>query len=255
MLNRKNVGTWSKAFPERENGNGFRANTQTVYEYLKEHGASFFVDIVSGTNLLSSVVEEALGELVFRGLVSADSFTGLRALLTPLSKSTHREVETIDGYLSEATHGIQGTAERLERLMPQQSRVIQLDPLPQDATVEIVAVVLDDGTAIGEESAIAPIFERRARERDALTAVAAVFSDVLSSQHGTAALDSLKQRLVALPARDEVPCRAAIDAVDTYRQRGGARTPDQIDESLRTYAAFVGREAELAKQHAQRKNR
>jgi len=139
--------------------------------------------------------------------------------------------------------------------MPQQSRVIQLDPLPQDATVEIVAVVLDDGTAIGEESAIAPIFERRARERDALTAVAAVFSDVLSSQHGTAALDSLKQRLVALPARDEVPCRAAIDAVDTYRQRGGARTPDQIDESLRTYAAFVGREAELAKQHAQRKNR
>ena len=168
---------------------------------------------------------------------------------------THREVHTADGYLSEATHGIQGTAERLERLMPQQSRVIQLDPLPQDATVEIVAVVLDDGTAIGEESAIAPIFERRARERDALTAVAAVFSDVLSSQHGTAALDSLKQRLVALPARDEVPCRAAIDAVDTYRQRGGARTPDQIDESLRTYAAFVGREAELAKQHAQRKNR
>jgi len=173
----------------------------------------------------------------------------------PEAGRTHREVETIDGYLSEATHGIQGTAERLERLMPQQSRVIQLDPLPQDATVEIVAVVLDDGTAIGEESAIVPIFERRARERDALTAVAAVFSDVLSSQHGTAALDSLKQRLVALPARDEVPCRAAIDAVDTYRQRGGARTPDQIDESLRTYAAFVGREAELAKQHAQRKNR
>src|SRR5207247_3929574 len=32
-------------------------------------------------------------ELVFRGLVSADSFTGLRALLTPLSKGTHREIE------------------------------------------------------------------------------------------------------------------------------------------------------------------
>jgi ATP-dependent Lhr-like helicase len=39
------------------------------------------------------MVEEALGELVFRGLVSADSFTGLRALLTPLSKTTHREIE------------------------------------------------------------------------------------------------------------------------------------------------------------------
>jgi ATP-dependent Lhr-like helicase len=38
------------------------------------------------------MVEEALGELVFRGMVTADSFTGLRALLTPLSKTTHRAV-------------------------------------------------------------------------------------------------------------------------------------------------------------------
>src|SRR5262249_47177435 len=56
-------------------------------------GASFFVDIVSGTNLLPSMVEEALGELVFRGLITADSFTGLRALLTPLSKTTNRQIE------------------------------------------------------------------------------------------------------------------------------------------------------------------
>ena len=68
-------------------------NTQAVYEHLRDHGASFFVDLIAATNLLPSMVEEALGELVFRGLVSADSFTGLRALLTPLSKSTHREVE------------------------------------------------------------------------------------------------------------------------------------------------------------------
>jgi len=40
------------------------------------------------------MVEEALGELVFRGLISADSFTGLRALLTPLSKTTSRAVES-----------------------------------------------------------------------------------------------------------------------------------------------------------------
>jgi ATP-dependent Lhr-like helicase len=60
---------------------------------MKDHGASFFVDIVAGTNLLPSMVEEGLGELVFRGLVSADSFTGLRALITPLSKTTHREIE------------------------------------------------------------------------------------------------------------------------------------------------------------------
>jgi len=94
LLNRKNIGTWSKAFPERENGAPLSSNTQTVLDYLKEHGASFFVDMVSGTELLPSMVEEALGELVFRGLVTADSFTGLRALLTPLSKTTHRQMES-----------------------------------------------------------------------------------------------------------------------------------------------------------------
>ena len=93
LLNRKNIPTWSRAFPARENGLNLSTNTQTVYDYLKENGASFFVDIVSGTNLLPSMVEEALGELVFRGLLTADSFTGLRALLTPLSKTTNRELE------------------------------------------------------------------------------------------------------------------------------------------------------------------
>ena len=94
LLNRKNIGTWSKAFPERENGAPLSSNTQTVLDYLKEHGASFFVDMVSGTELLPSMVEDALGELVFRGLVTADSFTGLRALLTPLNKTTHRQMES-----------------------------------------------------------------------------------------------------------------------------------------------------------------
>jgi ATP-dependent Lhr-like helicase len=95
LLSRKNVGIWNKVFPAPPESNGvaLTTNTQAVYEHLERHGASFFVDIIAGTNLLPSMVEEALGELVFRGLVSADSFTGLRALLTPLSKSTHREVE------------------------------------------------------------------------------------------------------------------------------------------------------------------
>jgi len=93
LLNRRNVPTWTKAFPPHESNAQFSTNTQTVYEFLKQHGASFFVDIVAGTGLLASMVEEALGELVFRGMVTADSFTGLRALLTPLSKTTNRAVE------------------------------------------------------------------------------------------------------------------------------------------------------------------
>jgi hypothetical protein len=97
------------------------------------------------------------------------------------------------------------------------------------------------------------MFARRVKERDALGAVAQTFSDVLASKHGADALDALRTRLDALPNRNEVPCRAAIDAVDTYKQRVADRTPEQIDESLRTYAAFVTREWELAKKAADRK--
>src|SRR6266478_172223 len=68
---------------------------------------------------------------------------------------THREVYTADGYLSEVTHGLPGASERLERLLPGQSRDITLDPLPAGATVEIIAVVMDDGSASGDEQAIA----------------------------------------------------------------------------------------------------
>ena len=95
LLSRRNVSIWRTVFPAPSESNGvmLTTNTQAVFEHLRDQGASFFVDIIAGTNLLPSMVEEALGELVFRGLVSADSFTGLRALLTPLSKSTHREIE------------------------------------------------------------------------------------------------------------------------------------------------------------------
>jgi ATP-dependent Lhr-like helicase len=59
-----------------------------VHDYLTNRGASFFTDIVEGTNLLRAQVEESLAELVANGLVISDSFAGLRALLTPASRRT-----------------------------------------------------------------------------------------------------------------------------------------------------------------------
>jgi ATP-dependent Lhr-like helicase len=49
-------------------------------------GASFFDEIVDGSGLLRSQVEEALAELVALGLVTSDSFAGLRSLLVPSSE-------------------------------------------------------------------------------------------------------------------------------------------------------------------------
>jgi hypothetical protein len=162
---------------------------------------------------------------------------------------TRREIETVDGYLSEVTRGIPGSSERRERLLPGQARQIALDPLPPDAKVEILAVVLDDGTAMGAPELITAIFARRAAERDAFQNVVEAFSEVLGTLHGGAALDALRDRLSAIAARAEsTPVRAALDAVRTFRSQGAA--PEAVDQQLRTYAAFVARQLELAVKHA-----
>jgi len=56
---------------------------QAVLQVLDERGASFFGDLVNGTGILRTEVEQGLAELVAWGLVTADSFAGLRALLVP----------------------------------------------------------------------------------------------------------------------------------------------------------------------------
>ena len=164
----------------------------------------------------------------------------------------HRTIESVDGYLSEVTHGLPGSNPRLERLMPGQSREITLDPLPNGTTVEVIAVVLDDGTAVGDGETIQRIFARRLEERDSFLAVIDAFNEVTAREHGEAALDALRDRLTAIAQRaDSPPCRAAIEAVQQYKSRGGA--PEAIDESLRTYAAFVAREHDLAVKHSVKK--
>ena len=58
-------------------------DTERVLHALSRSGAMFFSELVAETRLLPSRVEQALGELVGQGWVTADSFEGLRALLTP----------------------------------------------------------------------------------------------------------------------------------------------------------------------------
>jgi ATP-dependent helicase Lhr and Lhr-like helicase len=90
LLRRKNFAAWSSVFPQPSiSEHEFSTTTRAVYDYLATRGASFFTDVVEGTKLLRSQVEESLGELVASGLVISDSFAGLRALLTPGSRKTH----------------------------------------------------------------------------------------------------------------------------------------------------------------------
>ncbi len=56
---------------------------QDLRQLLQGRGASFFADLAAGTGHLQSEVEEGLWELAAAGLVTADGFDNLRALLDP----------------------------------------------------------------------------------------------------------------------------------------------------------------------------
>jgi ATP-dependent Lhr-like helicase len=62
---------------------GLSASARQVLDSLSQRGASFLADIVRDTRLLTSAVEDALWELSAAGLVTADGFENLRALIDP----------------------------------------------------------------------------------------------------------------------------------------------------------------------------
>ena len=62
---------------------GLSSRASMLFDALSRHGALFFDELVSEARALPLEVECALGELVAAGLVNADSFAGLRALIAP----------------------------------------------------------------------------------------------------------------------------------------------------------------------------
>jgi ATP-dependent helicase Lhr and Lhr-like helicase len=67
--------------------NGLSHGAQMVLDFLRQRGASFFADIVRGTDKLKAEIETALWELVAAGLVTADGFDNLRSLIDPKRRS------------------------------------------------------------------------------------------------------------------------------------------------------------------------
>jgi len=83
LLTRRNWPLWRSPSADSRPELQLSHAAQAMAEYLRTHGASFFDEIASGAGLLRSQAETGLGELVAAGLVNADSFSGLRALLMP----------------------------------------------------------------------------------------------------------------------------------------------------------------------------
>ena len=82
LLARRHAGFWTALAPQ-QNGVQLSHPAERVIELIRQHGASFFYELVEGTGLLRTQVEDALAELVACGRVTSDSFAGLRALLVP----------------------------------------------------------------------------------------------------------------------------------------------------------------------------
>ena len=82
LLARRHAPLWA-SFSTVPDAVPLGPRAQAVADHIREQGASFFDELVQGTGLLRSQVEEALAELVALGLVTSDSFGGLRALLVP----------------------------------------------------------------------------------------------------------------------------------------------------------------------------
>ncbi|MFC3284545.1 DEAD/DEAH box helicase [Litchfieldella rifensis] len=87
LVTREALGDWRAATPGPDpEALPLSAGARRVLEALQASGAMFFADLLAPTRMLRTQVEEALGELAAWGLVTSDTFNGLRALIAPAHK-------------------------------------------------------------------------------------------------------------------------------------------------------------------------
>src|SRR3989442_1692426 len=83
LLLRGHLPFWA-SLARRAGGDAtFSSGARAILELLSTRGALFFDEIAGHSGFLKTQVENSLAELVARGAVTSDGFTGLRALITP----------------------------------------------------------------------------------------------------------------------------------------------------------------------------
>jgi|CXWL01.1.fsa_nt_gi ATP-dependent Lhr-like helicase len=101
---------------------------------LRQHGALFFDDLAAASRQLPAQLEEALWDLVARGLVTGDGFSSLRQIMTPAGSSRARQARRHSRYgntrMSRTTQP-QGRWSIVHRFQP--------DPSPADELGEKTA--------------------------------------------------------------------------------------------------------------------
>ena len=85
LYQRENLQHWLR-LTQSNSSMELSVAARTLFDTLADGGALFFSELVRRSGLLPSQVEEGLSQLAALGLVTSDSFDGLRALLVPSSK-------------------------------------------------------------------------------------------------------------------------------------------------------------------------
>ena len=85
LLPRRQTALWH-ALPPSSDQPQISPRATIVLETLRRDGAVFFDELQHDVRMLPVELENALGELVATGLINADSFAGMRAMLLPASK-------------------------------------------------------------------------------------------------------------------------------------------------------------------------
>jgi ATP-dependent Lhr-like helicase len=146
LLPRAQLAAWRHIDMQAETASpALSSRAVAVTEFLAQHGAAFFGEIADGTRLLKVELENALGELVGAGLVGADSFAGLRALLLPAARRNHARHRRLARHL---LNGIEdaGRWSLVRRAAAPSHAAPHPNPLPQagegDAVEHITRVLL-----------------------------------------------------------------------------------------------------------------
>lgn len=130
------------------------AVAQNVREVLQQRGASFFADLVQATGHLPAEVEGGLWELVAAGLVTADGFDNLRALMNPrrrraeglerLRRPRHaagrwsllRMGSSVSARPGEELHSVSASTEKVARQLLRRYGVVFRDLLAREVLVQ-----------------------------------------------------------------------------------------------------------------------
>ncbi len=183
LFRREHAEKWL-ALSSEPDAEGLSTYARKTLEALSAQGASFFHDLVGAAGLLPTQVERALGELAAVGLVTSDSFAGLRALLTP----------------SDRRRPVGGVVQRRRRTAPYgvetAGRWSVLRPLPQVPTASA-----DSGRGEETETAGRRQAESTRRRRPDPDAVEA-FARVLLRRYGVVFRRVLTRESLAPPWRE-----------------------------------------------------